>query len=86
MAAAPPTLQDLRALPEHAFDPGPFAGLTMPVLLQIGTHSRRDTYATDALAAVLPDARIAELPGQGHDAMFTAPDPWARQVIDFLRG
>lgn len=86
VAAAPPTLQDLRELPEHALDPGRFAGLTMPVMLQVGTESHRDIYATDALAAVLPDARVAELPGQGHDAMFTAPDLYARQVLDFLRG
>jgi pimeloyl-ACP methyl ester carboxylesterase len=83
---APATRQDILALPAHDFDPARFTGLSMPVLLQIGTESRRENWATDALAAVLPDARIAELPGQGHDAMFTAPELYARQVIDFLRG
>ena len=83
--AAPPTLQDLRALPKYDFDPRQFARLEMPVMLQIGTESQHDTYATDALAQVLPNAMIAELPGQGHDAVFTAPDLYARQVIDFLR-
>ncbi len=31
---------------------------------QIGSESPRDLYATDALAATLPDVRIQELPGQ----------------------
>ena len=86
VAAAPPTRHDLLALPRHVFDPQRFAGLAMPVMLQIGTESRRETYATDALAAVLPDARVAELPEQGHAAMLIAPELYARQVIDFLRG
>ncbi len=85
VAQAPPTRHDLLALPRHGFDPKRFAGVDMPVMLQIGTESRREAYATDALAAVLPNARIAELPGQGHDAVFTAPELFARQVIDFLR-
>ncbi len=86
VAEAPATRHDLLALPRHSFDPVRFSGLEMPVMLQIGTESRRETYATDALAAVLPGARIVELPGEGHDAVLTAPDLYARQVIDFLRG
>lgn len=85
VAAAPPTLQDLRALPKFDLDPDDFSCLSMPVMLQIGTQSQRDAYATDSLARVLPGAMIAELPGQGHDAVFTAPDLYAGQVIDFLR-
>ena len=86
VAEAPPTRHDLLALPGHSFDPKRFAGLDMPVMLQIGTESRRETYATDALAAVLPNARIVDLPGHGHDAVLTAPEVYARQVIGFLRG
>jgi len=85
VAKAPPTRHDLLALPQHSFDPKRFAELDMPVMLQIGTESRRETYATDALAGVLPDARLSELRGQGHAAVFSAPDLYARQVIDFLR-
>lgn len=79
------TCRDISALLAYDFDLARFARLPMPVMLQIGTESRRESWVTDPLAAVLPDVRIAELPGQGHDAMFTAPDLYARQVIDLLR-
>ena len=54
------------------------------MLLQVGTESPRGLYATDALAAALPDARIEELPGQAHEAMTTAPGPYAEAVSRFL--
>jgi hypothetical protein len=43
-----------------------------------------DYYVTDALAAVLPDVRIQELPGQAHEAMTTAPQMYAGAVSRFL--
>ncbi|MCC5988910.1 MAG: alpha/beta hydrolase [Pararhodobacter sp.] len=82
---APATRHEIQALPAYDFDPANFTGLSMPVMLQIGTESPRENWATDALATALPNATIAELPEQGHDAVFTAPDLYARQVIDFLR-
>ena len=54
------------------------------MLLQIGTESRRDLYATDALAAVLPIVSIEELPGQAHEGMTTAPKMYADAVSRFL--
>lgn len=58
----------------------------MPFLLQIGSDSPRHLYITDALAAVLPDVRIEELPGQAHEGMTTAPDLYAEAVTRFLLG
>jgi pimeloyl-ACP methyl ester carboxylesterase len=84
MRDAPATHREIPAQAAYDFDPLYFTRLTMPVMLQVGTESRREDWATDALASVLSDARIAELPGQGHDAVFTAPDLYARQVIEFL--
>lgn len=78
------TLGDLRALSRYDFDVGRFRELHLPVLLQIGTESRRDLYVTDALAAVLPDVRIEELPGQAHEGMTTAPQMYAEAVSTFL--
>ena len=54
------------------------------MLLQIGTESPRDLYVTDALAAVLPDVRIEELPGQAHEGMTTVPQMYAAAVSRFL--
>jgi pimeloyl-ACP methyl ester carboxylesterase len=84
VADAPASLADLRAIRAYRFDPGRFAGLDVPVLLQIGSESRRDLYVTDALAAVLPDARIDTLAGQAHEGMTTAPQLYAEATLEFL--
>ena len=78
------SLGDLQAITRYSFDAERFRGLNIPVMLQIGTESPRHQYATDALAAVLPDVRIEELAGQAHEAMTTAPDRYAESVSRFL--
>ena len=84
VADARASLGDLRALVRYDFVPERFRGLECPVLLQIGSESPRDLYVTDALASVLPDARIEVLPGQAHEAMTTAPQLYAESVTRFL--
>ena len=84
VADAKASLGDLRALSRYDFRAERFRGLNLPVLLQVGTESPRGLYATDALAAALPDARIEELPGQAHEAMTTAPGLYAEAVSRFL--
>jgi pimeloyl-ACP methyl ester carboxylesterase len=85
-ADARASLGDLHALSRYDFRADRYKGLTSPVLLQIGSESPRELYLTDALAAVLPDVRIEELPGQAHEGMTTAPDMYADAVIRFLLG
>jgi pimeloyl-ACP methyl ester carboxylesterase len=84
VADAQASLGDLRALNRYDFDVNRFRELRVPVLLQIGTESPRDLYVTDAIAAVLPDVRIEELPGQAHEGMTTAPQMYAEAVSRFL--
>ena len=84
IADAPASLGDLRVLSRYDFQAERFRELRVPVMLQIGTESPRDLYVTDALAAVLPDVRLQELPGQAHEAMTTAPEMYARTVSRFL--
>ncbi len=84
IADAKATLGDLRALNSYDFKPERFGGLQVPVMLQIGTESPRHLYVTDALAAVLSDVRIEELPGQAHEGMTTAPEMYAQSVTSFL--
>ena len=79
------SLGDIRALINYSFNAERFRRLRMPVLLQVGTESPRELYVTDALAAVLPDVRIRELPGQAHEGMTTAPEMYAESVSRFLR-
>jgi pimeloyl-ACP methyl ester carboxylesterase len=84
IADAEATLGDLRALIRHKLAPGRFRTLPMPVLLLVGSESPRELYATDALAANLPDARIASLEGQAHEGMTTAPELFVETVMRFL--
>jgi pimeloyl-ACP methyl ester carboxylesterase len=86
VADAEASMGDLRALSRYDFQPERFRRLRIPVMLQIGTESPRDLYVTDALAAVLPDARIGELAGQAHEGMTTAPAMYAQAVSRFLLG
>src|SRR5262249_45102530 len=78
------SLGDLRAIHRYDFRPERFGRIHCPVLLQIGSESPRDLYATDALAASLPDARIEALTGQAHEGMTTAPEMYAAAVTRFL--
>ena len=86
VADAPASLGDLRALRAYQFTPASFRSLLMPVCLQAGSESLRELYVTDALAAVLPHARLQVLQGQAHEAMTTAPDMYAEAVTEFLAG
>jgi pimeloyl-ACP methyl ester carboxylesterase len=78
------SLGDLRALNRYDFKAERFREFRFPVMLQIGTESPRDLYVTDPLAAVLPDVRIRELPGQAHEGMTTAPKMYAEAISRFL--
>ena len=84
VADAPATLEDLRALVGYRLDLPRFAGLTMPVMLQIGSESPRDLYVTDELAAILRNVRIDTLTGQAHEGMTTAPQLYAEATMRFL--
>jgi len=54
-------------------------------LLLVGTDSPPEILAAhDAVAAAVPDAGVVTLSGQGHVAMLTAPDLFAREVLRFL--
>ena len=83
VADAPASLGDLRALHAYRFDAQRFRNVDLPVLLQIGSESPRELYVTDALAAVLPDARIDTLEGQAHEGMTTAPGLYVDSVLRF---
>jgi pimeloyl-ACP methyl ester carboxylesterase len=78
------SLGDLHALSRYQFTPERFKGLDIPVALQIGSESPRGLYVTDALAAILPNVQVQELPGQAHEGMTTAPEKYAEGVIRFL--
>lgn len=82
---APASLGDLRALGAYVFDAERFRALAMPVVLLVGSESPRDAYVTDALAAVLPAARVVTLDGQAHEGMTYAPAQFVAALDRVLR-
>jgi pimeloyl-ACP methyl ester carboxylesterase len=84
IADAPATMRDLKAPVRHTFTPERFRTLTMPTLLLVGGESPREIYVTDAVATVLPDARVETLEGQAHEGMTTAPALFTEVVFRFL--
>lgn len=87
VAAAHTVVRETRAEEAYRFDPARFARLRTPTLLLAGTLTPPElARSTGLLAAALPGARVAELTGQGHVAMLTAPDLLVREVLGFLAG
>lgn len=76
---------ELRAVREYHFDPADIAGLSTPALLLLGEESDEEVVAvTHRIADALPDATVEILPGQGHGAMFSAPELLASSVTRFI--
>ena len=84
VADAKASLGDLRAIKKYNFNPARFRTLACPVLLQVGSESPPQLYATKALTEVLPNVRTETLAGQAHEGMTTAPEMYAESVIRFL--
>lgn len=62
-----------------------YGSVSVPTLLLVGTETpEEDVLATHRLHGVLPDSRVAELPGQGHVAHLGAPELLANEVAKFL--
>lgn len=76
--------RELRAHDKYTFAPSKFEGLEVPVLLLLGGDSPPFFRAAlERVQAAVPSARLVVLPGQQHVAIDTAPDLFAREVIDF---
>jgi pimeloyl-ACP methyl ester carboxylesterase len=81
----PSLLRELRAYEAYVFAPERFRALATPALLVVGGDSpARELTDARGVAAALPHARVAVLPGQQHVAMFTAPELFVREVVGFL--
>ena len=71
-----------------AFDLAGLSGFGTPTLLLLlllgGDSPATQKAAAEALEAALPDCRIVVLPGEGHLAHRTAPEPFVREVVQLL--
>ena len=78
---------DARVVRDFDMDLRRLAEMRAPTLMLIGGESPpRVRRASEAIARALPDVRIEELPGQGHQAQLLAPDVFAGAVDRFLTG
>jgi pimeloyl-ACP methyl ester carboxylesterase len=85
VAAAHTIAREMQAAEEYVFDPARFRSMQTPTLLLLGGDSPPFLKAgTAAVEAALPDVRVTVMPGQQHTAMNTAPDLFARAVLQFL--
>ena len=85
VALAHTLAREMRAEENYTFDARRFEDLRVPTLLLQGGDSPEFLKGgVEALAAALPESRLAVLPGQQHIAMYTAPDLFLRVVLDFL--
>lgn len=83
---APTVPRELRAGLDHEFQPEGYRKLQTPTLLMVGGESPDwELESANAIAEVLPDARVVELEGQGHLATYTAPEAFVEQVVSFLQ-
>jgi pimeloyl-ACP methyl ester carboxylesterase len=87
VAAAHTIPREIRTEHDLGWDPKMAAAVPVPVLLVVGGESP-DALRGDpeAVAAALPYARIAVVPGQGHVADVLAPAIFADILLTFLHG
>ncbi len=76
---------ELRSARHYRLDPSEAAELAVPTLILVGELSGPEVTGTALrLAETLSDVRVVTLPGQGHGAMFTAPDLLAWELRRFV--
>jgi len=64
--------------------PEALAAIATPALALMGSRSPSWLRAaTQAVAAALPHAQLVTLEGEGHSAMFTAPERFAAEIVRF---
>ena len=77
--------RELRAEEGYRFDPQRFREFQIPTLLLQGSDSPIAlTAGNTALATVLPNSRTAIMPEQQHIAMYTAPELFVSELVQFL--
>lgn len=76
---------ELRAGIPYQFKPADVAAVTVPTALFLGELSEPELGATASwIASALPASSVIRLPGQGHGAMFTAPEALASEIRRFV--
>lgn len=84
---APTIARELVVEEMYRFDAARLGAFTRPALLLLGGDSAGFFHnMARHVHAALPDSRLVVMPGQGHNAMDTAPELFVREVRRFLEG
>ncbi|MDA8216724.1 MAG: alpha/beta hydrolase [Dehalococcoidales bacterium] len=78
--------REIQSRLQYRFAPDRFANMRIPALMLMGDQS--PAYLQEAARTIhsaLPASKLVVLPDQGHVAMDTAPDLFARAILDFAR-
>jgi pimeloyl-ACP methyl ester carboxylesterase len=85
IAIASTVPRELQVDRTYTLNPGRYAGLEVPTMLLLGGDSPPGAREAVAIVdAALPRSQVVVLPGQQHIAMDTAPELFAREVVQFL--
>jgi pimeloyl-ACP methyl ester carboxylesterase len=78
--------REIRSVQEYVFNRGRFEELQLPTLLLLGSESPAlFQQAIEALHMALPRSEVVVLQGQHHNAITSAPELFAGEVVRFLR-
>jgi pimeloyl-ACP methyl ester carboxylesterase len=84
LVTAPSLTRELRAVDQFGGDLDRFRAVRIPVLLVVGAvSSPRLRDVSYRLAAGIPGAAVAEIPGQAHDAHLFAAEAIAERIAQF---
>lgn len=85
MAAVHTVPREIRAVGNYRYGSERFAALETPTRLLTGSESPSFLKEfSEVIVDVLPDSRLVTLSGQGHQAVNTAPDQFARTITELL--
>lgn len=78
-------VREMQAMVDAGLPIERYGSVSVPTLVLVGTETpEEDVLAMHQLHGVMPDSRVAELPGQGHMAHLGAPELLANEVAGFL--
>ncbi len=85
LAIAHTLLREMQAEEQYSYEAQRFKDMHTPTLLLLGGDSPRYfKEAIEVLDAALSNSRIAVMPEQQHIAMYTAPDLFVSELVQFL--
>ena len=81
---APTICREITSVRQYSFDPASFAQVKVPMMFFLGSDSPKPMETSVRTVAEALHRSVTVLPGQQHDAMYTAPDLLARELTAYF--